>query len=76
MAAGVASDNAHGHVTTNTATATINAWPGLVGHQYSADKAANTTTPLMLGPKEFGDYQRREIDRFRKVAEQAGLQPK
>jgi hypothetical protein len=30
----------------------------------------------MLSLKEFGDYQRREIDRFRKVAEQAGLQPK
>ncbi len=41
-----------------------------------AYQAANTTTPLMLGPKEFGDYQRREIDRFRKIAEQAGLQPK
>jgi tripartite-type tricarboxylate transporter receptor subunit TctC len=41
-----------------------------------AYQAANTTTPLMLGSKEFGDYQRREIDRFRKVAEQAGLQPK
>jgi tripartite-type tricarboxylate transporter receptor subunit TctC len=41
-----------------------------------AYQAANTTTPLMLSLKEFGDYQRREIDRFRKVAEQAGLQPK
>jgi hypothetical protein len=33
MAAGVAKDKAHGQVTTKTATATISAWAGLVGHQ-------------------------------------------
>ena len=42
MAAGVASDKAQGHVTTNTATATISAWLGLDGHQYAADNAAMT----------------------------------
>lgn len=41
-----------------------------------AYQAANTTIPLMLSLNEMGDYQRREIDRFRKVADQAGLQPK
>ena len=32
MAAGVASDKAQGQVTTNTATATISAWPGSCRH--------------------------------------------
>jgi hypothetical protein len=33
MAAGVAKDKAHGQVTINTATATMSAWAGSVGHQ-------------------------------------------
>jgi hypothetical protein len=30
----------------------------------------------MLGPKDFLTYQQREYERFKKVAEQAGIQPK
>jgi tripartite-type tricarboxylate transporter receptor subunit TctC len=41
-----------------------------------AYQAANTTEPLMLGPKDFLTYQQREYERFKKVAEQAGIQPK
>lgn len=31
---------------------------------------------MMLGQKEMGEFQRREYERFKKVAEQAGIQPK
>ena len=44
MAAGVANDNAHGQVTTSTATATISAWAGSCGHHHAAaPNAANKT---------------------------------
>ncbi|KAF1056768.1 MAG: hypothetical protein GAK34_00116 [Delftia tsuruhatensis] len=45
MATGVASDSAQGQVTMSTATATIMALPGSVGHhQMAAPSAASSTT--------------------------------
>jgi len=37
---------------------------------------ANAGAPMMLHTKELGDFQRKEYERFRKVAEAAGIQPK
>jgi tripartite-type tricarboxylate transporter receptor subunit TctC len=37
---------------------------------------ANAGTPMMLRTKELGDFQRAEYERFKKVAEAAGIQPK
>jgi tripartite-type tricarboxylate transporter receptor subunit TctC len=41
-----------------------------------AYQAANTGSALMLGLKDFADFHRREYERFKRVAEQAGIQPK
>ncbi|MNV55541.1 hypothetical protein D3C71_1477760 [compost metagenome] len=49
MATGVASDSAHGQVTMSTATATINAWPGSEGHQYTAANTAAKSTATRKG---------------------------
>ena len=35
-----------------------------------------TGTPMMMHTKELGDFQRKEFERFKKVADQAGIQPK
>jgi tripartite-type tricarboxylate transporter receptor subunit TctC len=37
---------------------------------------ANAGNPMMLRTKELGDFQRAEYERFKKVAEAAGIQPK
>jgi tripartite-type tricarboxylate transporter receptor subunit TctC len=36
---------------------------------------ANAGNPMMLHTKELGDFQRREYERFKKVADAAGIQP-
>ncbi|HPU50114.1 MAG TPA: tripartite tricarboxylate transporter substrate binding protein [Burkholderiaceae bacterium] len=41
-----------------------------------AYQALNAGGPMMLHTKEMGDFQRREYERFKKVAEAAGIQPK
>ncbi len=41
-----------------------------------AYQAANAGLPMMLHTKEMGDFQRKEYERFKKVAEAAGIQPK
>ena len=38
--------------------------------------ASMTGTPMMMHTKELGDFQRKEYERFKKVAEAAGIQPK
>jgi tripartite-type tricarboxylate transporter receptor subunit TctC len=40
-----------------------------------AFQAANTGNPMMMHTKELGDFQRREYERFKKVADAAGIQP-
>ena len=35
-----------------------------------------TGTPMMMHTKELGDFQRKEYERFKKVAELAGIQAK
>jgi len=49
MAAGVASESAHGQVTISTATATIRAWAGLCGHHQAAARPAAINTPSKKG---------------------------
>ena len=49
MAAGVASDSAHGQVTTRIATAIIMAWPGSLGHHHTAAATAASTTNTRNG---------------------------
>ena len=41
-----------------------------------AYQALNAGGPMMLHTKELGDFQRKEYERFKKVAEAAGIQPK
>jgi tripartite-type tricarboxylate transporter receptor subunit TctC len=41
-----------------------------------AYQALNAGGPMMLHTKELGEFQRREYERFKKVAEAAGIQPK
>ena len=41
-----------------------------------AYQALNAGGPMMLHTKELGDFQRKEYERFKKVAEAAGLLPK
>ena len=41
-----------------------------------AYQALNAGGPMMLHTKEMGDFQRKEYERFKKVAEAAGIQPK
>jgi tripartite-type tricarboxylate transporter receptor subunit TctC len=41
-----------------------------------AYQAANAGGPMMMHTKELGEFQRKEYERFKKVAEQAGIQPK
>lgn len=41
-----------------------------------AYQAANAGVPMMMHTKELGDFQRRDYERFKKVAEMAGIQPK
>jgi tripartite-type tricarboxylate transporter receptor subunit TctC len=40
-----------------------------------AFQATQPSQPLMMGPKELGDFQRREYERFKKVADAAGIKP-
>ena len=49
IAVGVASDSAHGQVTTSTATAAISARDGSVGHQNTTAKAAASNTKIRNG---------------------------
>ncbi len=39
-------------------------------------QSANAGAPMMLHTKELGEFQRKEFERFKKVAEAAGIQPK
>lgn len=39
-------------------------------------QASNAGSPMMLHMAELGDFQRKEYERFKKVAEAAGIQPK
>ncbi len=41
-----------------------------------AYQAANAGQPMMMHTKELGEFQRRDYERFKKVAELAGIQPK
>ena len=41
-----------------------------------AYQAANAGGPMMMHTKELGDFQRKEYERFKKVADAAGLLPK
>jgi len=41
-----------------------------------AYQALNAGGPMMLHTKELGEFQRKEYERFKKVAEAAGIQPK
>ncbi len=41
-----------------------------------AYQAANAGGPMMMHTRELGDFQRKEYERFKKVAELAGIQPK
>jgi tripartite-type tricarboxylate transporter receptor subunit TctC len=38
-------------------------------------QAAQVSAPLMMGPKELGEFQLREYNRFKRVAELAGIKP-
>jgi tripartite-type tricarboxylate transporter receptor subunit TctC len=38
--------------------------------------AANAGTPMNMHTKELGDFQRKEFERFKRVADSAGIQPK
>ena len=49
MAAGVASDKAQGQVTTNIATAIINACPGSLGHHHAQARPAASNTKIRNG---------------------------
>lgn len=40
-----------------------------------AYQSSRPGTPLLLGPKEMGEFHRREYERFRKVADAAGIKP-
>lgn len=40
-----------------------------------AYQAANSGAPMLMHTRELGDYLRREYERFKKVAEAAGIQP-
>lgn len=40
-----------------------------------AYQAANSGTPMLMHTKELGDFLRRDYERFKKVAEMAGIQP-
>lgn len=42
------------------------------GRAYQATQASQ---PLLMGPKELGAFQRREYERFKKVADAAGIKP-
>ena len=41
-----------------------------------AYQATQPSLPMMMHTKELGDFQLREFERFRKVAQAAGIQPK
>ena len=41
-----------------------------------AYQEANSGEPMMLHTKELGEFQRKEYERFKKVAEAAGIQAK
>jgi tripartite-type tricarboxylate transporter receptor subunit TctC len=47
----------------------------LLSPEGKAFQAANAGNPMMLHTKELGDFQRREYERFKKVADAAGIQP-
>lgn len=42
------------------------------GRAYQATQAS---TPMMMGPKELGEFQLKEFQRFKKVADAAGIKP-
>ena len=42
------------------------------GRAYQATQASN---PMMMGPKELGEFQLREFTRFKRVADAAGIKP-
>ena len=37
--------------------------------------ASLPSMPMSMGPKELGDFQRKEFERFKKVADAAGIKP-
>ncbi|MEN9314866.1 MAG: extra-cytoplasmic solute receptor protein [Pseudomonadota bacterium] len=47
----------------------------LVSEEAQAYRNTRPGTPLLLGPKEMGEFHLREYERFRKVAEAAGIKP-
>ncbi|MCX7275084.1 MAG: tripartite tricarboxylate transporter substrate binding protein [Burkholderiales bacterium] len=59
---------------TNKLADTVRA--AMLSPEGKAFQAANTGTPMMMHTRELGDFQRREYERFKRVAEAAGLQPK
>ena len=48
----------------------------LLSPEGKAYQDKNAGMPMMMHTRELGDFQRREYERFRKVAETAGIQPK
>lgn len=47
----------------------------LLSEEGKAFQATSPGTPLMLGPKEMGEFHRREYERFKRVADAAGIKP-
>lgn len=47
----------------------------LISDEGKAYRATRPGTPLLLGPKELGEFHVREYERFRRVAEAAGIKP-
>ena len=47
----------------------------LVSPEGKAYQASRPGQVLMLSMKEMGDFHRREFERFKHIAEQAGIQP-
>lgn len=47
----------------------------MLSDEGKAFQATTPGTPLMLGPKEMGEFHRREYERFKRVADAAGIKP-
>jgi len=47
----------------------------LASDEGKAYQSSRPGSPLLLGPKEMGEFHRREYERFRKVADAAGIKP-
>jgi len=60
--------------TTNKLADSVRA--AMLSPEGKAYQALNAGGPMMLHTKELGDFQRKEYERFKKVAEAAGIQPK